>query len=155
MDLIQDLTDAMSQTLEMLCHLLTTIIRIWYMPAEEDRYTQFLIYLLALPEALSDISNSLARGHELATALRAQWDNANSIGRVVIILGLTISLSKSQVPDLIRVMYHEYIQGRFEVYFQSFWGSSSLEGKVAMMFFLGWLLLYASLRYVQRLRHER
>lgn len=128
------------------------------MPAEEDRYTQILGYLLALPEAFTlafDFSNSLAHCHQLATALRAQWDNANSIGRVVIIIRLTIGLSQSQVPQIVSEIYCYFTQGRFEVDSRSFWGSSSLECKVAIMLFLGWLLLYASLRYFRGLRHER
>lgn len=153
----KDLADAISKSVEKLCQLYSTIKRIWDMPAEEDRYKQNASYLLALPEALtkaSDFTNSLARCHELATALYANWAIANRRGRVVVGVGLAISLAQSPVPHLVSRILNYIIQRNLEKDFRGLWGSSSLESKVTMIFFLVWLLFYATLHYLRRVRQE-
>lgn len=154
----QDVADAISDSVDRLTELLRVISRIWNLPVQQDRYGQFSQYLLALPEALTQASNfteSLARSHGQARALRAHWTNANITDKVMTTIDLTRSLVQSRVPSFIGEVFSYFYQGHFEVNFRSLWGSSSLESEVAMMFFLVWMIFYASLHSVRWLRQGR
>lgn len=154
----QDFAIAINNSVDHLIEIWYLISRIWNLPVQQDQYKQLSQYLLALPEALTQASNfteSLARSHEQARALRAHWNNANITDRVMTTLDLAIGLAQSRVPDFISGIFSYFYQGHFEEDFRSLWGSSSLESKVAMMFFLVWLIFYASLHSVRWLRQGR
>lgn len=154
----QDVADAISDSIENLTSLFKVISSIWNLPVQQDRYRQLSRYLLALTEALTQASNfteSLARSHGQARALRTDWTNANTTAKVMATIDLTIGLVHSRVPDFISEVFSYFYQGHFEANFRSLWGSSSLESKVAMMFFLVWMIFYASLHSVRWLRQGR
>lgn len=154
----QALATALGNSVDQLIELLDIISRIWNLPVQQDRYKQLSQYFSALSEGFTHASNlteSLAHSHEQARALRAHWTNANITDRMIITLNLIIGLAGSRVPSFISEIFSYFYQGHFEEDCRSLWGSSFLESKVAMMFFLVWLIFYASLQSFRWLREGR
>lgn len=121
--------------------------QIWNLPSQQNWKKQMYLYLLALPEAFAQASNltqSLARSHEQATAFSANWTDASGTGRVMATINLTIGLVKSSLPDVISETFNLFYQGHFRVNFRSLYRNSSLESKVGMMCLLAWLIFCAS-----------
>lgn len=143
----QGLADSISTSIDILVEFMKLAYRIWNLPAQQNWQTKIYTYLLALPEAFAQASNltqSLARSHEQATALSANWTDANGTDQVMTTVNLTIGLVKSSLPDVISETYNYFWKGHFRVNFRSLCRNSSLESKVGMMCLLAWLIFCAS-----------